>query len=122
MSRSIYELIKTEYERRHKAANDILEERISEVYKAVPRISEIDEEILGTLGKDGFFSAESVAGLPSAFDRLIDFSRSTYVATYCSPARTGRHRLRVEVQWSDMQGIYVHRFDADGFTGGCTAP
>ncbi len=45
MSASIHNLIKTEYDKRQKAAYDSLEEKKSEVYAKFPRIQDIDEEI-----------------------------------------------------------------------------
>jgi hypothetical protein len=80
---------------------------------------EIDEKVLARIGREGFVSAANVAGLPNAFNRLIDLQHSTYVVTYCSPRRTGRHRLKVAVEWEGMKGSYTHRYSADGFSGTC---
>ncbi len=82
---------------------------------------EIDKAVLGSIGKDGFVWANNVKKLPDAFGKLRDFAYSTYVLTYCSPARAGDHTLTLAVKWKGMEGTYDYKFKADeDFYGGCT--
>jgi hypothetical protein len=80
------------------------------------------------LGRDGVFEAESAASLLTAFDdagaRVASTVERYFLLSYCSPARAGKRRLRVEVVTKDAEGKessggFATSFDSDGFTSGC---
>lgn len=85
---------------------------------------EIDQEILESLGKDGFELAEDSLELNDSFlavaERLEAESNSFYVLEYCSPKRTGEHTLELRATYEDMFGSFETEFSAEGFSGGCT--
>ena len=80
------------------------------------------------IGKDGVFTAESPTSMLTAFDaagaRVASTVERHYLLSYCSPARAGKRRLKVEVVTKDekdkeMTGSVSTEFDAAGFTSGC---
>jgi hypothetical protein len=80
------------------------------------------------IGKDGVFEAESPASLLTAFDaagaRVASTVERYFLLSYCSPARAGKRRLRVEVVTKDAEGKESSggvstQFDSDGFGSGC---
>jgi hypothetical protein len=82
----------------------------------------------GTLAKTGSFEAESMSSLNTAFEsagtRVADSVNSYYLLSYCSPARAGQRRLRVNVVIQDekgqeLSGSMGSTFDASGFGSGC---
>jgi hypothetical protein len=82
----------------------------------------------GSLAKTGSFEAESMSSLNSAFDnagtRVADSVNSYYLLSYCTPARAGQRRLRVNVVIQDekgqeLSGSIGSTFDASGFGSGC---
>lgn len=85
---------------------------------------EIDQEILESLGKDGFELAEDSLQLNDSFlavaERLEAETNSFYVLEYCSPKRTGEHTLELRATYEDMFGSFRTEFSAEGFSGGCT--
>ena len=40
--------------------------------------------------------------------------------SYCSPKRKGNHKVEVEAVTSKDRGRLMFKFNADGFTSGCT--
>lgn len=85
---------------------------------------EIDEGVLTDLGKDGFAWADEIDSLDTAFDDTAEgvaaVANSYYAILYCSPARTGEHRLRLEIEHEGQVGHVEYSFDASSFEGGCT--
>ncbi len=82
------------------------------------------------LSKDGKIHAQAVESLPIAFEEAArtveNLSGQYYLLSYCSPARAGEHRLRVEVQVvsDELQldtGEVETSFTAAGFTRGCSS-
>lgn len=86
--------------------------------------SEIDEEVLTDVGKNGYVHAGDPGDLDRTFekaaDQLQDLADSYYSLSYCSPARAGRHALRVEVTDGDLEGHLTYHFNANDFGGGCS--
>ncbi len=86
------------------------------------------QDNLDVLGKDGVTRAPSVAmagiGLDEAATRVNALYGKYYLVSYCSPARAGKRRLRIEVQRTTLEGdeekgsVEVD-FDATGFGPGC---
>jgi hypothetical protein len=71
----------------------------------------------------------SMASIGKAFDdaasRIEDSFDGSYLLAYCSPARGGERRLRVEVttnnaEGEEVQGKFTTEFDATGFGAGCS--
>jgi hypothetical protein len=97
--------------------------QISDSYYSVYTIGlggEVNEQELETIGRAGSAFAKNAEDLPDAFDLWVDYANSSYVVTYCSPARAGSHTLQIGVNWKRMEGIYLYNFDANNFTGNCT--
>jgi uncharacterized protein YegL len=86
---------------------------------------EIDQDILNSLGDDGFFFAENSSELNDSFQRAADIleaqTNSFYVLEYCSPKRSGQHSLQLKAIYEEKFGSFTTSFDASGFTGGCVA-
>jgi len=84
---------------------------------------EVDEDHLQAVGKDGTYIAEEVTELQSVFAEaaaaIIATADSYYVLAYCSPKRAGTHELDLSVRGE--AGSVAFDFEADGFTGGCSA-
>jgi len=85
---------------------------------------EIDQEVLSSIGKDGFELAQDSLDLNESFlavaERLEAESNSYYVLEYCSPKRSGQHTLELRAVYEDKFGSFKTEFSADGFSGGCT--
>ena len=85
--------------------------------------SEIDEDVLKDFGRDGFELATDSYDLNSAFievGKLVESaSGSFYVLEYCSPKRSGEHRIQLRAVYEDRVGTFSTDFSAEGFTGGC---
>jgi len=91
-------------------------------------------DALGDLGRRGIVRSQSAATLPVAFEEAGEKALSElgkyYLVAYCSPARAGTRRLRLEVSYTTKQGEehtgdFETDFDANGFGPGCdsaTAP
>ena len=83
---------------------------------------------LDDVGPDGVSRADTVAGLEAAFRdaaaQVVAYDSSHYLLSYCSPARSGKRQLEVEVVLTDAEGnersasAYAE-FDATGFAAGC---
>jgi hypothetical protein len=80
------------------------------------------------VGKDGVFTADSPTSMLTAFDaagaRVASTVERYFLLSYCSPARAGKRRLRVEVVTKDEKdketsGSVSAEFDATGFASGC---
>jgi hypothetical protein len=85
---------------------------------------------LRSLGRDGFFTAQSEDAVAMAFEeasyRVRGEYERHYLFSYCSPARAGERRLRLEVRFTDKKGNEKKgdaeaEFDARGFGPGCDA-
>ena len=84
---------------------------------------EIDDSSLARIGKAGYIRVEESAAAGSAFqevaERIVRLMRRHYLLSYCSPARSGRHTLSVEVVAAGRHGQLEYPFDATGFGPGC---
>lgn len=84
---------------------------------------EIDEVLLGRLGRSGAVYAGAASEIVTAFETvgltLRAHAEATYVVSHCSPARAGVHTLTIEAHYQDLNGRTEIDFVADGFGGGC---
>src|SRR5919197_4273 len=90
---------------------------------------EIDADALKAFGKDGFYPAERAEDLVTAFAavaaKLSAMAQRYYLLEYCSPKRSGVHKLRVEAtvvqgeSGAALSGSLSTDFDATGFESGC---
>jgi hypothetical protein len=60
------------------------------------------------------------AGFQEIAQKLTATTDGRYVFSYCSPKRRGAHRAEVEVVTSKARGRAMLKFDAEGFTSGCS--
>jgi hypothetical protein len=86
--------------------------------------AEIDKGELSAIGRTGTVLQSDLKAATKAFDavarRIEGYSQRYYLLSYCSPARAGTHRLRVEAVTKDgARGSVEEKFDATGFGPGC---
>lgn len=83
---------------------------------------------IDTIGKDGTDWAPSLGGvgplLDDASSKVQSMMERYYLLSYCSPARAGMRRLKVEVvhttlEGEERKGNFELDFDATGFGPGC---
>jgi hypothetical protein len=113
-------------------ANRATEDRMRDVLESV-RFDVIavgigpDTPYLG-FARAGVVHAQSADTLPIALEeaamRVVATSGKYYLVSYCSPARAGERRLKVEVAYTtktgdERGGSVEHDFDATGFGPGC---
>jgi hypothetical protein len=83
---------------------------------------EIDADTLTVIGKDGRFISDDVQTLHEVFGQaaaaIRGAAQSYYILAYCSPKRSGTHRLELSLE--GLTGSTTYDFAADGFEGGCT--
>jgi hypothetical protein len=111
---------------------DVMEQHIREkpfdVY-AIGLGAEMKQEQLSAIGKSGTAMAADRNAIVKAFDdvgaKVEARTRSYYLLSYCSPARAGKHEVRIEAVARDGEGKHEHtgslksEFDATGFAPGC---
>jgi hypothetical protein len=80
------------------------------------------------LARRGLVRAQAPDTLPIAFeeaaDKTLQLLQKHYLVSYCSPARAGTRRLRLEVSYVNKEGEEHHgdfetEFKAQGFGPGC---
>ncbi|QWX85296.1 VWA domain-containing protein [Cellulophaga sp. HaHaR_3_176] len=87
--------------------------------------SEIDTEVLATIGKTSSVFAGNKAELEKTFNDISllvsQRANSFYLFEYCSPKRdgSGENNLAIQVTSGSKQGAVQTKFSANGFTGGC---
>ncbi len=91
--------------------------------------ADMKESELKKIGKDGTAKAENKEEVVKAFENIAQrveaSTKSYYLLSYCSPARAGRHKLKIEAEAptddgkSKRSGAFETEFDATGFTKGC---
>jgi hypothetical protein len=90
--------------------------------------SEMNDEQLKDVGKDGTAKAVDKDSVVKAFDtigqKIESSTKSYYLLSYCSPARNGKHAVRIEAVYKDKDGAekkgsVKSDFDATGFDHGC---
>lgn len=86
------------------------------------------EDAVRAFAKDGYFDAHSAPVVSLAFEDLAHHVEALYdreyVLAYCSPARAGTRRLRIEARVTgdrgeEKTGEFSSSFNADGFEGRC---
>lgn len=90
--------------------------------------SEISEEQLNQIGKDGTAMAADQSAVDQAFEtiaaKIEGMTKSYYLLSYCSPARAREHEVEIEAVVKDeddksAKGSLVTNFSAEGFEKGC---
>lgn len=85
--------------------------------------AEMDEGMLGEVGRDGYVLVEDSAAIAEAFrrvgERIVQMTQRFYLLSYCSPARAGTHRVTVEAVTEEASGSLSYEFDATGFGPDC---
>lgn len=85
-------------------------------------------ELLEQFAKRGLVRAQAANTLPIAFEEAATKAAGElekyYLVSYCSPARAGQRRLRLEVKYTNKEGEehsgnFEVDFDAKGFRPGC---
>lgn len=78
---------------------------------------------LEALGDDGFFQAEEPSDLYATFedlaDRLVAEVNQYYLLSYCSPLRSPRTTLRIEVSYEDRSDAITFSYPTGDFGAGC---
>ncbi|HEX3773977.1 MAG TPA: hypothetical protein VHV51_05895, partial [Polyangiaceae bacterium] len=91
-------------------------------------IAEQAGAVLDRIGKSGAVHAQNADALGVGFEQAAmktrDLYDKYYLIAYCSPARSGSRRLKIEIDYRDKQGSEKHGafdqdFDATGFGPGC---
>ena len=85
--------------------------------------AEMDESQLGNIGRDGTELAADHAKIQEAFDKIAarveNHTKSFYLLSYCTPARAGKHQVRIEANYKQGEdegsGSLEYEFDAEGF-------
>lgn len=89
-----------------------------------------ENDQLESLSRGGFVRAQAKDTLPIAFEEAADKLRAElekhYLVSYCSPARAGERRLRLEVRYTTKEGAerkgdFEYDFSAKGFGPGCNS-
>lgn len=91
--------------------------------------AEIKQAQLEAIGKSGTALATDKSAIEKAFDdvgaKVEARTKSYYLLSYCSPARAGKHEVRIEATIKDGEGqpektgSLKSDFDATGFAPGC---
>lgn len=113
-----------------RVTEDDLDKALDDTQDNVIAVSIADQagHALTEIGKTGTIQAQNADSIGIAFEEAATKTRSIYdqyyLIAYCSPARGGTRRLRVEVRYRDMKGNEKHGsfsqdFDASGFGPGC---
>ena len=84
----------------------------------------VHRDELTALGRSGTFLSFNPKNFKEGFaeigKKLTADSDGRYVFSYCSPKRKGNHRVEVEAVTPKDRGRLQFKFNADGFTTGCT--
>ena len=85
--------------------------------------AEIDAGELQAIGRDGAILNKDRSQIASSFEaaaaRVEALSKRYYLLGYCSPARAGKHQVRIEAQVGGRSGSLIYEFDAKGFGPSC---
>lgn len=85
-------------------------------------------DAIENLARRGLVRAQAASTIPIAFEEAASLTleqlEKHYLVSYCSPARAGGRRLRLEVSYTNKQGEEHHgdfefEFNAKGFGPGC---
>lgn len=87
--------------------------------------AELEDGALQRIGRDGTEMATDDAKVTAAFEvvaeRIENQTKRFYLLSYCTPARNGEHRVRIEANAKDESGksqgngALEYTFDAEGF-------
>lgn len=84
---------------------------------------EISEDVLSSIGREGFVSVNDRRAIQQAFgyiaERILALTQRYYLLSYCSPARAGEHVVTVEAVSGSGRGDLSYAFDATGFGPRC---
>jgi hypothetical protein len=84
----------------------------------------VHRDELAAIGRSGTFFSNNPKKFKDGFaeigNKLTAETDGRYVFSYCSPKRKGNHRVEVEAVTAKDRGRLMFKFNADGFTGGCT--
>jgi hypothetical protein len=79
---------------------------------------------VNAVGKNGVFVSTNLKAYKKGFEevgrKLTADTDGRYVFSYCSPKRKGNHKVEVEAVTPKDRGRVMFKFNADGFTAGCT--
>lgn len=87
--------------------------------------SEIDDTVLGRIGKSSSVFADDTAALTNKFEEIAqlihDEANSHYLFEYCTPKRDGSgfNELHIHVTKDNSKGKKITEFDATGFEDDC---
>ena len=85
---------------------------------------QVHREELTALGRSGMYLSNNPKNFKKGFDeigaRLTADADGRYVFSYCTPKRKGDHKVEVEAVTQKARGRLQFKFNADGFTSGCT--
>ena len=85
--------------------------------------AEIDGSELRNIGKNGAIVNKDRAQIAASFEaaaaRVEAMSNRYYLLGYCSPARAGKHVVRIETTANGKSGSLEYEFDARGFGPNC---
>ena len=87
--------------------------------------NEIDETVLGRLGKSSSVFADNTAALSQKFEEIANLilnqANSFYLFEYCTPKRNGSgiSDLHIRIDTETGVGLKITSFDATGFTDDC---
>jgi len=85
--------------------------------------SEIDAGALRKIGRNGTLVTKDRNQIGQAFEaaaaRVEAFSKRYYLLGYCSPARAGKHEVRIQTAVAGRSGSLTYQFDASGFGPNC---
>jgi len=85
--------------------------------------AEIDGGELRSIGKNGSIVNKDRAQISASFEaaaaRVEAMSNRYYLLGYCSPARAGKHTVRIETNANGKTGSLEYEFDAKGFGPNC---
>ncbi len=100
-----------------------LKETPAEIY-VIGVGEKIHRQDLTALGRAGTFLSNDPKAFKAGFkdieQKLTATTDGRYVFSYCSPKRRGTHKSEVEVVTSKARGRAMVKFNADGFTTGCS--
>jgi uncharacterized protein YegL len=113
-------------DRAHRVTREQLEREVYETDLDVMVIgvgAELDESSLRRIGKTQTIlnkdRSQIAASFKAAADRVEASSKHYYLLGYCSPARAGKHELRIEATFQGKTGDVTYEFDASGFGPNC---
>jgi hypothetical protein len=85
--------------------------------------AEIDTGELKAIGRSGAILKKDRAQIAASFqamaDRVEAFTKRYYLLGYCSPARAGKHVVKIETSARGQSGSLEYEFDAKGFGPDC---